>query len=249
MYSQEDLKKAAEYRAEIHEEALAKVRAVCPCAEDVEDNYAASDYFQQMWDYPGQWYTIVGTPPGAGSRKDLVNAIVRQTITHYRDAGADFSDDAFYRLLAQYPAVGCEFCLVNADTKADGALPYSGVTSHRRALEYAESALLSREKKLPCDIRQARCRKLGGKALFAPVQSDQWLNYRKAFLCPPRGNGYTDNDFEKLNAVLFPCGTDTLEIYRWTQAHAKDTAQNALCLSIYDKVLERFVIITASPRD
>ena len=246
MYSQEDLKKAAEYRAEIHEEALAKVRAVCPYAQSVLDHFEASDYFQQMWDYPGQWYTVIGTPQGAGSRKQLVDTLVRQTLASYRASGAVFSDDAFCSLLAQYPDSGCDYCLINAETGADGAFPYCGLPSHRHALEYTESLLLAGGKKPPCYTRQARCRKLGSKALFAPVQADTWQNYRKAFLCPPRGNAYTNNDFDKLNAVLFPCGTDALEIYRWS---ADDESGNALCLTVYDTTLERFVVIAATLED
>ena len=34
-YSADDLKKAAEFREEIHGEALAKVRAVYPCADRI----------------------------------------------------------------------------------------------------------------------------------------------------------------------------------------------------------------------
>ena len=72
-YSEQDLKHAAEFRDEIHREALAKVRGVFPGAEDVVDRYPADEYFQEVWDYPGKWYTIVGTPPGAGSRKHLID--------------------------------------------------------------------------------------------------------------------------------------------------------------------------------
>ena len=62
MYSEQDLKNASEFRDGIHREALARVRAVYPNADHVIDPYPPDSYFQEVWDYPGKWYTIVGTP-------------------------------------------------------------------------------------------------------------------------------------------------------------------------------------------
>ncbi len=44
-YSEQDLKYAAEFREEIHEEALARVKAVFPDADHVVDEYPADAYF------------------------------------------------------------------------------------------------------------------------------------------------------------------------------------------------------------
>ena len=85
MYSEQDLKYAAEFRNEIHREALAKVRAVYPDVDSVVDRYQVDDYFQEVWDYPGKWYTIVAIPKGVGSRKALIETIVRDTLEHYRN--------------------------------------------------------------------------------------------------------------------------------------------------------------------
>ena len=257
MYSEQDLKYAAQFREEIHTEAMARVRAVCPSADCVVDPYRADAYFRQVWDYPGQWYTVVGTPPGAGGRKDLICAIVRQTLDYYRNTGAAFTDDAFYALIAHYPDIECDYCLISArspNAEANGVFPYRGADSHRRALECAARALFSEETAWTYDPERARCRKLSGKALFAPVGSDQWLNYRKAFLCPPHGNAYTDEDFERVNAVLFPGGTDELEIYRWTTDWSDYFDEGhewwgALCLTVYDKNVDRFTVIMASATD
>ena len=103
MYSKQDLKNAAEFRDEIHKAALAKVRAV----------YPTEAYFQEVWDYPGKWYTIVGTPPGAGNKNALINTIVRETLAYYRNTGAAYTDDAFYRMIAEYPDIVCNYCLVD----------------------------------------------------------------------------------------------------------------------------------------
>ena len=104
------------------------------------------------------------------------------------------------------------------------------------------------------DTKAARCRKLKSTALFASTGADSWLNYRKAFLCPPNGNSYNGRDFERVNDVLFPGGTECLEVYRWTTDWSDYFDEGhewwgALCLTVYDKTLERFVIITASATD
>ena len=252
MHSEQDLKKAAEFREEVHKEALARVRAVCPCADRVADKYPADAYFQEVWDYPGKRYTVVGTPPGAGSRKDLVCAIVRGTLDRYRKAGAVFTDAVFFRLLAEYPDIGCAYCLIHAET--NGVFPYRGADSHRLALACAARELFEDGSAWTYDLKGAGCRKLSGKALFAPVQADPWLNYRRAFLCSLHGNPCTDEDFERVNAVLFPGGTDGLEIYRWTTDWAEYFDEGhewwgALCLTVYDKSLDRFVVIMASATD
>ena len=256
-YSEEDLKHAAEFREEIHNEALIKVKAVYPYADHVVDEYPVDAYFEEIWDYPGKWYTMVGTPPGAGGRKDLINKIVRETLEYYKNTGGAYTDGEFYRLIAEYPDIVCDYCLVNSDdlsAKTAGVFPYKGVDSHRLALECAAQKLFDNGAEWSYDIKDARCRKLSGKALFAPVNSDKWLNYRKAFLCPPHENSYTDKDFDRVNAVLFPGGTDESEVYRWTTDWSEYFDEGhewwgALCLTVYDKTLDRFVIIMASATD
>ena len=256
-YSEQDLKYAAEFREEIHKEALAKVRAVFPDADRVVDKYPPDAYFDEVWEYPGRWYTVVSTPPGTGGRNDLIDTIVRETLDYYRNNGAAYTDDTFYRLIAEYPDIVCDYCLVGVENKyakKTGAFPYRGVDSHRLALSCAAHELFRDGEEWSFDIKGAKCRKLSGKALFAPTNSDEWLNYRKAFLCPPHGNAYTDEDFERVNAVLFPGGTESLEVYRWTTDWSEYFDEGhewwgALCLTVYDKTLDRFVVIMASATD
>ncbi|MBR4910371.1 MAG: hypothetical protein IKZ47_03490 [Clostridia bacterium] len=256
-HSEQDLKYAAEFREEIHREALAKVKAVYPCADHVVDKYPADAYFDEVWEYPGKWYTVVSTPPGTGSRKNLVDIIVRETLDCYRNTGASHNDDTFARLLAEYPDIECDYCLINADNnyaKEAGVFPYRGVDSHRLALSCAARELFDDGKEWSYDINGAKPRKLSNKALFAPANSDEWLNYRKAFLCPPHGNSYTDGDFERVNAALFPGGTECLEVYRWATDWSEYFDEGhewwgALCLTVYDKTLDRFVVIMASATD
>ncbi len=74
-YSEQDLKLAAEFREEIHREALAIVRKTRPSVTEVIDHHPVEDYFQEHWDYPGMWYTVVAVPYGYKSRKALVDRI------------------------------------------------------------------------------------------------------------------------------------------------------------------------------
>ena len=80
-YSEQDLKYASEFREGVHREALAIVRKTRPHITEVVDRHPVEDYFQEHWDYPGKWYTIVAVPYGYKSRKALVDAIVRDTLT------------------------------------------------------------------------------------------------------------------------------------------------------------------------
>ena len=79
-YSEQDLKYAAEFREDVHKEALAIVRKTRPHVTEVLDRHPVEDYFQEHWDYPGKWYTVVAIPYGYKSRKAFVDAIVRDTL-------------------------------------------------------------------------------------------------------------------------------------------------------------------------
>ena len=74
------------------------------------------------------------------------------------------------------------------------------------------------------------------------------------FLNPPYQTNYTINDFIKINDLLFPRGKENLEIYDWNvdwSDYFDDGLEwwGARCISIYDKSLNRFVIILASATD
>lgn len=74
------------------------------------------------------------------------------------------------------------------------------------------------------------------------------------FLSPPYGTEYTSEDFIKINNILFPNGKEQLEIYDWNvdwSTYFDDGLEwwGAGCISIYDKTLDRFVIIFASSTD
>ncbi len=258
-HSKQDLRYAAELRDEIHREALAIVRKTWSHATEVIDRHPVEDYFQEHWDYPGKWYTIVAIPHGFSSRKALIDAIVRDTLAHYRapeesqtrkngekllDATTQ-PDDPFYGLLSEYPACVIDYCII------------TGVNGHRAALERALQTLPADDAESEGwqhDVRLASEERIDAGALFAPLPQNGALNYRKAFLDPPYGSGYTDADFDRVNAALFPNGTDGLEVYAWStdwSDYFDDGHEwwGALCLTVYDKSLDRFAVILASATD
>ena len=256
-YSEQDLKYAAEFREEIHKEALKIVRKTRPNAIKVIDRHPVEDYFQENWEYPGMWYTIVAIPYGYKSRQALVDTIVRDTLSekvtekeqpYTRDMikaeQLENKPDDYKELLAEYPDLVVEYFIVKDER-------YFGYASHKGALKTAFVILCE---DWDGDPDRAMCKSITTGSRLLSTGEGEKLSYRKAFLCPPHGNSYTDNDFERVNAFLFPNGTDKLEIYEWTTDWSEYFEEGhewwgTLCLTVYDKTLDRFVVIMASATD
>ena len=79
-HSKRDMEQAAEFRGVIHREALARVRLIRPDVDTVVDRNPVDAYFREIWDYPGEWYTIVSIPYDYESREELIDDIVRATL-------------------------------------------------------------------------------------------------------------------------------------------------------------------------
>ena len=269
-YSEQDLKYAAEFREEIHREALAIVRKTWPDAKEAVDRHPVEDYFQESWEYPGKMYTVVAIPYGYKSRKAFVDTIVRDTLcgkapetepsyTHKLrdmaksdqrklndklDAKPEGDKDPFYLMIAEYPDLVVDYCIIKDER-------YFGYESHRKALKTAYSRL--------CDGWDGNPGKAAGKSItaeemFSSEYRQGKLNYRKAFLYPPHQNSYTGMDFVRVNSALFPNGTGELEVYEWTTDWSEYFDEGhewwgTLCLTVYDKSLDRFAVIMASATD
>ena len=256
-YSEQDLQYAAEFREEIHKEALATVRKTRPNITEVIDRHPVEEYFQESWDYPGKWYTVVAIPYGYKSRQELVDTIVRDTLSGIavEEAQSDARDkkemnrcnkkpDGYDELFAEYPDLAVDYGVVTGER-------YGGYESHRRALGIAFGRL---EGDWDGEPDKAMGKRIAAEEMFSCRYGEGKLNYRKAFLYPPYENGYTGKDFAKVNAALFPNGTDELEVYEWTTDWSDyfDEGREwwgTLCLTVYDKTLDRFVVIMASATD
>ncbi|MBE6908913.1 MAG: alpha/beta hydrolase [Ruminococcaceae bacterium] len=157
--------------------------------------------------------------------------------------------DVFFKLIAEYPRLDVVYDIVLGDPAS-----CRGCEAHRTALRKAFRKLSENDRELRCDIVDARGKQIDAGQLFAPAREAEELNYRGAFLYPPHGTGYTDADFDRVNAALFPNGTDDLEVYEWTTDWSNffDDGREwwgTLCLTVYDKSLDRYVVILASSTD
>lgn len=86
-----------------------------------------------------------------------------------------------------------------------------------------------------------------------PSKGEQ-IPYWYAFWETPHTSGYGPDDFRKVNSVLFPQGTDELEVYEWTTDWSNyfDDGHEwwgTACWSVYDKRMNRYAVIMASTTD
>lgn len=237
-YSEQNLKYAAELRNEIHREALAIVRRTLPDAEDVVDRHPVEDYFQEVWDYPGKWYPVVAIPYGYKNRKAFVDSIVENTL-------AGLEPDPFYLMIGEYPDLAVDYFIVK---NGKGC---TGYEAHMRALKTAFGRISD---EWEGDPDKAVGTLVDASRLFSSDSQKGKLNYRNAFLDPPHGNSYNGRDFERVNEALFPSGTDGLEVYEWSTDWSEyfDDGHEwwgTLCLTVYDKTMNRFAVIMASATD
>lgn len=100
-YSERDLQDAAEFREGVHREALAELQKIDSTIREVVDVWPVEAYFEDVWDYPGRWYTYVAVPPEARGRKNLIKAIIRDTLAqrsrNQQTSGKTKVSDVVYR--------------------------------------------------------------------------------------------------------------------------------------------------------
>ena len=86
-----------------------------------------------------------------------------------------------------------------------------------------------------------------------PSKGDQ-IPYWYAFWETPHTSGYGPDEFREVNSVLFPQGTDELEVYEWTTDWSNyfDDGHEwwgTACWSVYDRRMNRYAVIMASTTD
>ncbi len=197
------------------------------------------------------------------AKKALINCCITQaeyarlcSLCQEADGGKTIGsrcpDDPFYALIAEYPDCAVDYCIVTGDPQG-----YRGLSSHREALRLACGRIFSDGRDGEAwhrDLRAAKAKRVDAEELFTSRYREGRLNYRKAFLYPPHENSYTGADFVKINAALFPNGTGGLEAYEWSTDWSDYFGEGhewrgALCLTVYDKRLDRFAVILASATD
>ena len=78
--SEVELKSAAVFRDELHNQALEKIQVVRPDILAVKDPYPLEAWFEWNWEYPGAWYRYISIPKGFKGRKTFVEFLVKQTL-------------------------------------------------------------------------------------------------------------------------------------------------------------------------
>ncbi len=179
-------------------------------------------------------------------------------------------DDPIYEVLRSYDHLLLDYMVLGFHDL------YQGEQSHKEAVIEAITGFGSRERvgnnyspgPFSIDESQMKCRNMTVEEFFfegnngyslSPKEAGKTeipdkMNYYLAFFDPPYGTDYTLQDFRKINQVLFPVSQEDLEIYEWNDEFSdyfddgKDWWGTALW-SIYDRSLERFVIIGASLSD
>ena len=78
--------------------------------------------------------------------------------------------------------------------------------------------------------------------------------YWYALMEPVYGRKNKPEDFRKVNDILFPNGTDALDIYEWTTNWSEyfDDGHEwygACCWSIYDRSMDRYIVMIVSATD
>lgn len=169
--------------------------------------------------------------------------------TTVRSTGTIIGNDLFYDIYREYPDSIIDYCIIKNNES------YCGYETHRGVLATACIKLfydLNGELEWKYDIEKAEAKKISEDELFT-IESEK-LNYRRAFLNPPYPNCYKNVDFARVNNALFPDGMEELEVYEWTTDWSEyfDDGHEwwgTLCLTVYDKKLDRFAVILASATD
>ena len=163
--------------------------------------------------------------------------------------GTVIKNDSFYDIYSEYPDSVIDYCLIKNNYN------YCGYESHRGVLALACGKLfydVDGELEWQYDLEKAAAKKIDADELF--TSENEKMTYRKAFLKPPHTNNYSDANFDKINDALFPDGKEELEIYKWSTDWSEyfDDGHEwwgTLCLTVYDKKLDRFAVIMASATD
>jgi len=167
------------------------------------------------------------------------------------EEGRIIEDERVSAILSEYPDIVVDYCIVKTEHIAKGrnAHWYALVCACRKLLIDDDGEAVWR-----CDLGGAEGKPIDTAALLAAASEKRGANYRGAFLYPPHGGRYSNKAFDRVNAALFPNGTDGLEAYEWTTDWSEYFDEGhewwgALCLTVYDKTLDRFVVIMASATD
>ncbi len=138
----------------------------------------------------------------------------------------------------------------NCGETQDEPLPWNSDIENAKGRQINPAELL----RVPVILRTDRVgQRFYDCGLPDPLKGEQ-IPYWYAFWEPPHTSGYGPDEFHKVNSVLFPAGTGELEVYEWTtdwSDYFDDGREwwGTACWSVYDKRLNRYVVILAAATD
>ncbi len=168
----------------------------------------------------------------------------------------ELTNDIFYKEIKKYDESVLDYCIIKVYGENNSQ------ESHKNAVIFAMEKWKKYAKdeydfEISYDIAKMKATKIEAKDFFelsTKRKDKDNLSYCYLFLNPPHGCSYTINNFIQLNNLLFPNGFNDLEIYNWStdwSNYFDDGLEwwGAKCVSIYDKSLDRFVVIGTSATD
>ena len=193
-------------------------------------------------------------------------------------------NDPFYELIGKYDRCVIDYCLIEDDMPHQGkcshkaALLFAMLKVMERDIDDRSRSDMQYVQDEPfpwtLDLGKAQAHPIDPAALLHvpkilrtdrvgqrpydcglpdPLKGEQ-IPYWYAFWETPQPSGYGPDDFCRVNSVLFPAGTDELEVYEWTTDWSNyfDDGREwwgTACWSIYDRRMHRYVVIMASATD
>ncbi len=183
----------------------------------------------------------------------------------------ELENDEFYKFIENYKHNVIDFCILKDNE------PYSGENSHRKALSFAIRKFSESDDEssfgydidlaasvsispaellaLPVPLSEKVLRRSNGtvKKIYNIRTDGGEIPYWQAFMFSPYGINETE-DFIKVNSKLFNAGSDHLEVLKWSTDWAEyfDDGREwwgNLCVTVYDRLLDRYVVIMASATD
>ena len=171
-------------------------------------------------------------------------------------------NDDFYRLIKHYIDTVIDYHIIKDDDV------YQEIESHKKAVKF----VLDKDG-YNYDINKALLKEMSKEELFN-TQNKEDFTYYYAFTNTPYGKPdriivensdknsnddvykkiYNEEDFNIVNNVLFPNGLDDLIIYKWSNDWSEyfddgNEWWGSACWSIYDKSMDRFIIIMVTVTD
>lgn len=187
-------------------------------------------------------------------------------------------EDRFYEILKNYNRICIEYVLLKDDDPYQDEISHRKALSYSMSMIAREENMPWNERIAEAKAKLIAVGDLlavpekpwkhnvHGTVLYDDVFEDGKIPYWYAFLEPPHGTGaviengkvirneYGTEDFKIVNDTLFPEGTDSLIVYEWTTDWSEYFADGhewwgAACWSVYDRNLDRYVVILVSATD